>query len=215
MFLKLEKKRMCKIYMSELVLPGTFVVDKPMRVEGTFVEKNKTFTSVIGMLRDGRVIPLKGYYVPRLGDYVIGVVSEIRFSGFEVDLNSPYPGNISARDTREAFEVGDVVSAKVRAVTEVNKSDLIEPRKFWGGRLMEVESVKVPRLIGRNGSMLDMLKTYCKCDVFVGKNGRAYLKGGNVALAEMAVLKISRESHLRGLTDRMKHFLEKESSKTI
>ncbi|MFA6048601.1 MAG: exosome complex protein Rrp4 [Candidatus Micrarchaeia archaeon] len=201
--------------MKQIVLPGTKIADVAKRFEGSFVDGNATFASVVSLRQDDRVIPLKGHYVPRMGDYVVGIVKEVRFSGFSVDLNSPYDGSISAKETREAFEVGDVISAKIRSVDEVHEPLLVEPRKLWGGRLIDVESVKVPRIIGRNGSMLSMLKAYSKSDLFVGKNGRIYLKNGDVALAAIAVLKICREAHLTGLTDRIKAFLEKESGIVI
>ncbi len=201
--------------MKEIVLPGTKVAEGAKRFEGTFVEGNGTFASVLSIRQDDRVIALKGHYVPKIGDYVIGIVKEVRFSGFQIDLNSPYEGVISSKETREAFEVGDVISAKIRVVDEVHEPLLVEPRKLWSGRLIDVESVKVPRIIGRNGSMLSMLKAYTKTDLFVGKNGRIYLKNGDVALAALVVLKIAREAHLSGLTDRTKAFLEKESGIVI
>ncbi len=201
--------------MKQIVLPGTKVSDSPKRFEGTYVEDNRTFTSVLSLQQDDRFIPLKGHYVPRLGDYVIGIVKEVRFSGFVIDLNSPYEGNLSSKDTREAFEMGDVISAKIKLVDEVHEPVLSEPRKLWSGRLIDVESVKVPRIIGRNGSMLSMVKAFTKTDLFVGKNGRIYLKNGDIALAAMAILKISHEAHISGLTDRVKAFLERESGLSI
>lgn len=197
----------------QLVLPGYLVSDSPRRVEGTFIDGGKTYVSVLSLKQEDRIIPLKGHYLPRLGDYVIGIVTEERFSGYEIDLNSPFPSSISARDIRESFSVGDVVSAKVRMVDEVHTAQLVEPRKLFGGRLIEIESVKVPRVIGRNASMLAMIKEYTGADVFVGKNGRIYVRNGDTGLAVMAILLISREAHTSGLTDRVKAFLEENSKR--
>jgi len=199
----------------EIVLPGTRVADNPVRCEGCFTEDGKTFTSVVSILQDGKVIPLKGKYIPRVGDAVVGIVSDVRFTSFEVDLNSPYVGNISTKDTRTEFELGDVLVAKTRMVDEVHEATLVEPVQLSGGRLIEFEPVKVPRIIGRSNSMLSMLKAYSKSDIVVGKNGRAYIKNGDVALAASAILKICHEAHVAGLTDRMKVFLEQKSGLSL
>lgn len=199
--------------MKDIVVPGELAYDQPRRFEGSFVDDGKTFASVVSVRYGDKIVALKGKYKPLVGDYVVGIVSEQKFAGYEVDLNSPYVGLISSRETREQFEVGEVVSSVVRSVDEVNEALLVEPRKLYGGRLIEIESVKIPRVIGRNSSMVSMLEQYTRSKIFVGKNGRIYLKDGNVPLAIMAILKISREAHLQGLTDRMKAFLEQEAAK--
>lgn len=197
--------------MKKLLVPGDLVAETPLRGEGLFVEGGKTFSSTIVLSYDGKTVPLKGYYIPERGDYVIGVVTEERFSGYTVDLKSPYEGQISSRDVRTEFQIGDIVSAKVFSVNEVHEAILSEPRLFGGGEIIEVDSVKVPRVIGKNASMLQILKDYTGSEIFVGKNGRIYLRGGNSLLASLAINKISREAHSSGLTDRVTSFLKTES----
>jgi exosome complex component RRP4 len=198
----------------QLVLPGALAATSPRRMDGCYIDEGKTYVSVVSLKAGDKIIPLKGHYLPRIGDYIIGIISEERFSGYEVDINAPFPSTISARDIRETFQVGDVVSAKVRMVDEVHTAQLVEPRKLFAGRLIEIESVKVPRVIGRNGSMLALIKEYTGSDIFVGKNGRIYVKNGDIALSVMALLKISNEAHMSGLTDRVKELLEQESKKS-
>ncbi|MBI5229604.1 RNA-binding protein [Candidatus Micrarchaeota archaeon] len=198
-----------------IVLPGETVSDSPYRSEGTFVENGKTYASIVSLMYEGKVIPLKGYYIPKYSDYAIGIVVEERFNGYVVDLNSPYAGQLSSRESREQFKIGDVISAKIISVNEVKEAVLVEPRRFWGGEIIEIEYVKVPRVIGKNASMLQLLKQYTKTDIFVGKNGRIYLKGGDTALTSLVILKICREAHTSGLTDRVKEFLEKETKTGI
>ncbi len=197
----------------QIVLPGEKVFDSPVKAEGCFTEGGKTFASIISVMQEDKIIPLKGRYLSKYGDYVIGIVKEERFSGYTIDLNSPYDGSLSTRDTREEYQVGNVVSAKVIDVNEMHESTLSESRLLYGGEILEIEPVKVPRVIGRGGSMLEIIEQYTKSSVFVGKNGRIYLKGANTALASLAIIKICRESHVSGLTDRMTEFLQKEASK--
>ncbi len=202
-----------KLIGKKIVVPGELVFDSPKRVEGTFIENGKTFASTISLMREDRIIPLKGRYLPKLGDLVIGIVKEEKFNGYVLDINSPYEGQLNARESRETFELADVVSAEIIDVNEVHEAVLGRPRRLWGGEILDIEPVKVPRVIGRNASMLTTLKQYTRTDILVGKNGRIYLKGGDVALATLAILKICREAHLSGLTDRITAFLQAESAK--
>ena len=41
-------------------------------------------------------IPLKSKYVPKKGDVVIGKIKDVRFSMWDVDINSPYSGILPA-----------------------------------------------------------------------------------------------------------------------
>jgi exosome complex component RRP4 len=198
--------------MNEIRVPGDVLYEEPKRFQGSFVDGSKTIASVICAKYDDKVVALKGKYLPIMQDYVVGIITEQRFNGYTIDLNSPYEGQLSSRESREQFQIGDVVSALIQDVDEVNEAMLVEPRKLWGGRLMEVDSVKIPRVIGRNSSMVTMIEKYSRSKLFVGKNGRIYIKEGNIALAVRAILKISKEAHIHGLTDRIQAFLEKESA---
>jgi exosome complex component RRP4 len=194
--------------MNDIIVPGEKVSDGGAAQAGTYVDNGSTYASVISLFREGKVIPLKGQYSPQPGDYVVGIVTVERFSGYIVDMHSPYEGTISSRDCREAFSVGDVLSAQVAEVNEVHEAVLLEPRKFTGGMIYEVSYVKVPRVIGRNGSMLELIKNHTGTEIFVGKNGRIYLRGGDINLARAALDKIDSEAHQAGLTDRMSAFLQ-------
>ncbi len=198
---------------ASVVLPGDIIAGQPMAIPGCYVSGGKTIASVLSLMRDGKVIPLKGLYLPTQDDYVVGIVVEERFSGYSVELHSPYLGSLSSRETRYQFKTGDLISAKIAEVNEVNEATLMDERPLGIGSLIEVDYVKVPRIIGRNGSMLAMIQQYTGTEMFVGKNGRIFVRGGDTLLAEKAILKIDSEAHIPGLTDRIKEFLEKESGK--
>jgi exosome complex component RRP4 len=194
-----------------IVLPGDLVAQGAQRLDGCFVEKGNTYAAIVGMQTGDKIVPLKGFYTPRHGDFVIGIVKEVRFSGYEVEINSPYYGNMSSKELRDEYRVGEVVSAKIFSVNEVNDAELVDPRRMTGGEIMEVEHVKIPRVIGKNASMLGMIADYTRSDIQVGKNGRIYLRDGDTALASLAILKICREAHTSGLTERVKEMLEKQA----
>lgn len=190
------------------MMPGELIFDFPKRLSGAYVDNGKTYSSVVGMLSDGFFIPLKGRYTPFPGDSIVGVVVEERFSGYLIDVNAPFQGVLDSRDLRQEFRIGDVLIARVDSIDEINNLILVEPKKLFNGEVLEVSAVTVPRIMGRNNSMIEMVRTLTKSEIFVGKNGRVFLKNGNVVLAVEAIRKISDEAHTSGLTDRIKNFLE-------
>ncbi len=199
--------------MKELVYPGDLVANEPRKMPGCYVENEKTYASNVALRAEDHVVPLKGYYVPKTGDDIIGIVEEERFSGYTLELNSPYYGELSARDTRDELKRGDAVFAKILTVNEVKEAILIEPRKLGGGNLLSIDSVKVPRVIGRNGSMLETLGKFTGSTITIGKNGIVHIEGGNAELATKAIEKICKESHTTGLTERITKMLEDAANK--
>ena len=63
--------------------------------------------------------------------------------------------------------------------------------------------------------MIAMLKNETNCNIFIGQNGRVWITGKDkdLELAVKAVLKIEKESHVSGLTDRLTRFLKEEKGK--
>ena len=200
--------------MKEILVPGELVANEPKKLPGCYIEGGKTYTSSICARNDDAVAPLKGIYVPQVGDVIVGVVDEELFSGYLIDMNGPYIGKVSARELREELKKGDVVAAKVISADEVREAALVETRKLWGGEMLDIEPVKVPRVIGRNSSMLNQIKEATGTTIFVGRNGLVYLKGENTALAIEAILRICRESHVSGLTERISKMLSENKVKT-
>lgn len=192
----------------KIVTPGELLFDFPKRLSGVFIENGKTYASVVGMLSEGFFIPLKGRYAPFPGDLIVGVVMEERFSGYLIDVNAPFQGVLDSRDLRQEFKIGDILIARVDSVDEVNNLILVDPKKLFKGELLEVDAVKVPRIIGKNNSMIEIVRNYTKSEIFIGKNGRVFIKSGNVPLAVETIIKISDEAHISGLTDKIKSFLE-------
>ena len=75
-------------------------------------------------------------------------------------------------------------------------------RKLTGGMVIDVSPSKVPRVIGRNGSMIQMLKNQTGCRIYVGQNGRIWVDGDldNIVRAVHAIKLIEEEAHSLGLT---------------
>jgi exosome complex component RRP4 len=213
----------------KVVIPGDLLSEDAKRSgEGTFVKDKKVYSLLYGLAnyRDRiNVIPLAGKYVPHPGDNIIGVVKDITFSNWIIDINSPYDGllHISEYPTRiEADEMshylrmGSSIMTKVKDVDSTMKVELTLNERKMGliktGRVIEISHTRVPRLIGKGGSMISMLKKELNCSIFVGQNGRIWINGGaeDMDLALKTILTIEREAHTNGLTDRIVDFLKRE-----
>ena len=195
---------------TRLVVPGEMLAETARPMPFAFIDGGKTYSSILGLFdqTNYKLVPLKGPYIPSLDDYVVGVVQEVKFAGYAVDIKCAYPGFLSGKETREEFNLGDVLLARVKGVDEVKNVNLTDARKLNGGEIVEIPSVKVPRVIGKKSSMLTMITRETGSEILVGKNGRIWIKGGNTALAAAAILKIEKEAHTSGLTDRISMMLK-------
>lgn len=210
----------------DLAIPGDLVSsDVKQAGEGTYVKDGHVFAAIFGFVSKKdriRVIPLAGKYMPHGGDIIIGKIVDVRFSNWLVDISSPYeallhiseyPKRIDADQMSQYLGVGDLIVVGVKDVDVAMKVELTMRgesfRKLDSGRVIEISHAKIPRVIGRKGSMISLLKSGLNCDIFVSQNGRIWVKGReeDVDHTIKALLKIERESHTSGLTDRIKEFI--------
>lgn len=106
--------------------------------------------------------------------------------------------------------------AKITKVTkekdvQLSMSDKLS-KKLEQGTLTEVPTTKVPRLIGKKGSMINTIKKKTDCSIIVGQNGRVWIKGEAEDLAREAVQKVDREAHTEGLTEKISDWLDDRRS---
>ncbi len=80
-------------------------------------------------------------------------------------------------------------------------------RKLHGGTVIKVTPSKIPRIIGKAGSMINLIKERTRTDIFTGQNGYVWIRGEDKALAIEAILTIDRESHTPGLTEKIEKML--------
>jgi exosome complex component RRP4 len=85
-----------------------------------------------------------------------------------------------------------------------------------GGMVLEVSPAKIPRIIGRRGSMINMINDHLRIDSVVGQNGRIWIKTSDVEklrLAIKAFKMIEDQAHTSNLTDRINRMLTEEVAK--
>lgn len=217
-----------------IVVPGDLVSDKPkVKVEGAVYKVDTQFRSkVLGVVlsdeegRALRVIPLKGKYIPAEGDIVIGKIVEVGFTSWTVDINSPYvavlpvsevsskPVTIPRAGLSKILDEGDLILAKVISfdrskdpVLTIKESRL---GKIERGIVVEISPNKVPRVIGKKGSMVKLLEDLLDVNIVVGQNGRVLIVGTDrkrEELAALAIKKIEAEAHVEGLTARIREYI--------
>ncbi|OYT26717.1 MAG: RNA-binding protein [Thermoprotei archaeon ex4572_64] len=226
----------------QIVLPGDSIASKPHSVTGSiYWENEKAYSSTISLVdikneKEVHVIPLAGTYKPRVGDVVIGYVTNVLITGWEVDINSPYtaylpvqeaslkPIDITTADLKTLLNVGDIILAKIVDfnLTRENPVGLTIKEaklgKIIDGLIVEIRPVKVPRVIGKGGSMIKIFKDELNCDVTVGQNGRVWIKcadSNDEPFLAQIIKKIEAESHIPGLTERVKALIDKYKKSKI
>ncbi len=213
----------------EIVLPGQLLAKGNLKPgENVYVDgRGFLRSSKVGLVDlsrgEVRVIPLRGVYMPKVEDIVVGVVSRVAGNTVLLDINSPYTGVLLLPRSREGrrsgrrrtFSVGDVVLAKVRAFDGASNPLLtVEGEglgKLSGGTIIKVNPAKVPRIIGKRRSMINLLRDKIGRDIVVGRNGFVWVKVRDLQsslLLERALRLIERESHVPGLSDRVTDLLE-------
>ncbi len=212
----------------EIVVPGELLDSGKLKPgNGTYVADGKIFASQLGIKSTKsnyvNVIPLGGRYIPVTGDNVIGKVIDIGPSNWLIDINSPYPAPLHVNevpwrvefgDTARYLNVGDTILAKVLMVDETKRVQVTMKdqglRKLQGGQIVDISHSKVPRVIGKSGSMIQLIKSHTNCRIFVGQNGRIWLDGDieNIVVAIRAIRMIDEDAQTMRLTERVKEYLE-------
>lgn len=215
----------------QLVTPGDLLAKglDYLPTSGCYRINNEIRAKLLGLVRlKDRfvgIVPLAGVYIPKPGDGVIGLIEDMQSTLWILDVNSPYDAilqlgeavgefvDITKTDISVYYDIGDIVYAKVLNVTKSKQVQLTmndyRAKKLTGGRILTITPSKVPRLIGKEGSMIELIKNKTRCQIIVGQNGVVWLKGEKEGLAAKAVLMIERESHISGLTDRITAMLDR------
>jgi exosome complex component RRP4 len=220
----------------QIVMPGDPVEVQNLKPRNGVYKcgDNKYCSQFFGILQESEqfvdVVPFTGKYVPRRSDKVIGKVIEIGPSMWIVDISSTYttllhmndtPWRVTSGELKRYMNVGDYVYAKVLSINEIKESWItmkdVGLKKLEGGTLVSLPAPKVPRIIGKGGSMVNMIKDSTHTRIMVGQNGVIWLDGApeNVIVAIGAIRMVEEEAHTVGLTDRVKKYLEDKKGEIV
>lgn len=214
----------------DFVVPGDKLLDSMDYLPGKncYREGTAIFSKKVGIIsisnRVISVIPLNSKYIPKVGDMVIGEVEDIQANGWVININGPHPAFLPLSGVKEfidtsktslsrIYAMGDLLYLKVITVN-MDSTHLVmdDPRcrKFRGGRIISINPAKVSRVIGREGSMINVIKEKTNTKISVGQNGYIWLEGEKEDLTVEAIKIIEKESHKSELTDKIAKFLSKK-----
>jgi exosome complex component RRP4 len=213
------------------VIPGDKIVDGDFRPLMNVIKSgNALFATRIGIAETGRdgvkVIPLSGVYIPRVNDLVIGKIIDHSSLSWEVDINSCFSAHLPAQDVfgrdfsparddmTKHFAIGDMITARIIAFDRTRDPMLTVQDRDLGkiprGEVLKISATRVPRLIGKRGSMIQTIEQATQTRVLIGQNGIVVVTGktsDGVKLAVKAIRMVEEEAHTANLTQRIKTLL--------
>ncbi len=214
------------------VIPGDVITTAPFRPEqNVILDGKKIIATVVGTSEiyddSVRVIPLAGKYSPKINDLIIGKVVSHSSLSWELDINSCYVGFLPAQDVfgrdfsahanelTSKLKKGDLVVARI-ANSDRSRDPLLtvsdrELGKIESGELVKISPSKVPRLIGKRGTMIQTIETATGAIITIGQNGWVVVSCENrngLLKAIKAIQMVDEQAHIANLTDRVKLMLE-------
>ena len=220
------------------VIPGDVVTTGPFRAEqNVILEGEKIISTAVGISEiyedTVRVITLTGKYIPKIDDLVIGKVNSHTSLSWELDINSCYVGFLPAQDVfgrdfsahadelATKLKTGDLVAARIANFDRTRDPLVTISDRDLGaidsGVLVKISPSKVPRLIGKRGSMIQMIEMATNAAVTIGQNGWVVVSCESpegLLKAKKAIEMVNQKAHVVNLTDQIKEMLEIKDDET-
>tara|TARA_Y100000310_G_scaffold320195_1_gene376361 strand:- start:1729 stop:2451 length:723 start_codon:yes stop_codon:yes gene_type:complete len=213
-----------------VVVPGEVIVsgDDFLPGEGSRRSGSDIVASRFGLSEQMgkvvRVISIFGAFIPRKNNVIIGRVTDITFSGWLIDVDSAASGFlgldecprfINKNEMDQFLAIGDVVSAKIYGVKAKGLDLSLKGRglgKLEGGFIFRIIPSRVPRVIGREGSMISLIKEKTGCQITVGQNGWIWIRGESSdekIRARKAIEFVADKVAVSGLTEKVEAWFDK------
>ncbi len=215
----------------EVVVPGELLAEGRYRSSmGTYDEEGKIYSALAGLaeLRGNtvKVVPLEGVYIPSEGDLVIGTITRVAGNNWKVDITGPYGASLHANnalrrpyddDISRYFDIGDVIAAEITAFDRNSGPFLTLKGRELGllteGMILDLSPAKIPRVIGRSGSMINMIKDKLRIEAVVAQNGKIWVRAPDAPTLDLAIKAfkmIEAQAHTSKLTERVGAMLDQE-----
>ena len=215
---------------NQFVLPGDTIVTGDYTPEqNVIIDGDRAISTTVGFseVNDNRVgvISLTGFYIPKIDDLVIGKVISYSALSWEIDINSYYSANLPASDifgrdftsSRDNLSLklakGDLIAARI--VNTGSREPLItisgqDLGKIDSGELVKISPSKVPRLIGKQGSMIQAIEGATNSSITIGQNGWLIVSNdetNRLLKAIEAIRLVDEQAHVANLTDKVNKML--------
>lgn len=164
---------------------------------------NNISIKVITLLRDEKLTALKSFYKPKIGDKIIGRVMEVNLSNIILDIKYFNYATLSTKNINKNVKIkeGDYLLCEIIGIFKNNIS--LTFHKKLKGYVYYIDPSKIPRLIGKNGSMLNLIKEKLELKITIGKNGYILINGDLEKIKRFIdiVNIIENNAQRKGLTD--------------
>lgn len=210
-----------------LVLPGEEIPGRGLKPgPGTYRIDGKVYASLLGLLSERppfvQVVPLSGRYIPKAGDVVVGTVTDVQTTFWLLDIGAPRwaplhmtgtPWPVEIGETDRFLAVGDSVVVQVENLEATGRIGVTMNGeglgKLEGGTIVRISPARIPRVVGRSGSMIQTITRQTGARVAIGQNGRIWVDGDPDAVRRVTeVLRMIEENGQRsGLTSRVESYL--------
>ena len=210
------------------VLPGDLMETKSKPGKGIFRKDGRVHASVVGHSSDKsgyiNVNGIKGRYNPKTGDKIVAVCAETGPSIWRMDIGASFNSTLHHSesgwkvpfgDTARFLSIGDAVWAEIFMVDAAGSHQISlkkdDCRKLYSGTIVKINPTNVPRVIGKQGSMITTIREKTQTRIQIGQNGYIWIdgKGDDISLAQKAVEMINEEATSKGLTKKIEKLLEK------
>ena len=212
----------------KLVLPGDLMETKSKPGKGIFRKDGRVHASVVGHSSDKsgyiNVNGIKGRYNPKTGDKIVAVCADTGPSIWRMDIGASFNSTLHHSesgwkvpfgDTARFLSIGDAVWAEIFMVDAAGSHQISlkkdDCRKLYSGTIVKINPTNVPRVIGKQGSMITTIREKTQTRIQIGQNGYIWIdgKGDDISLAQKAVEMINEEATSKGLTKKIEKLLEK------
>ena len=213
----------------KVITPGEIIAEGENYLPGDGTERrgNAVVALRFGLVEEQnnliKVIPLSGVYSPRRGNVIIGKVTNVTFNGWVIDIGCAenaflplmeVPRFVNKNALEEVMDINDAVVIKIIGINKRGIDVTIKARglgRIEGGMLLKINPHKVPRVIGKEGSMISLIKEKTNTNITVGQNGFVLVIGDTTEdelKAKKAILFITEKSYVEGLTEKVNEWFE-------
>jgi exosome complex component RRP4 len=212
----------------KLVLPGDLLETKSKPGHGIFRRDGRVHASVLGYSSDQsgymNVNAIAGRYTPKVGDKIVAICVETGPSVWRMDIGASFNSTLHHSesgwkvpfgDTARFLTIGDAIWAEVFMVDAAGSHQISlkkdDCRKLYSGTIVKMGPTNVPRVIGKQGSMITAIREKTQTRILIGQNGNIWIdgKGNDIATAQKAIEMIDNEANSKGLTKKIEKLLEK------
>jgi len=196
------------------VLPGDLVARGNYRVYSNVIKTDSEYYSIFvgkAEVDEGRisVTRLSGPYIPRVGDQIIGMVTDVQPLAVTVDINSYVNGFIMAnsffkrridpskQDINEKVRIGDLLNVRVSRI-ERGRDVMLSLGPKWkvsGDAIFYISPAKASYLLRSKSNIVNRIKALTGTGITMGANGIMVARGNRDSIKRLNdIIKII-ESH--------------------